>query len=318
MARDDLFANPASSVQLEMAARARWCVAPPRAVPRRRAGGDAPGRARRRRGRGASAPRAADGPPPAEAASESIAVSTGRSASDDAKTELWERWWFEARNADALAVLAKMPGADVNRKTRPRIDPKGKVAFDPGGLTACALAAQRDDAASIRVLASLGADLNARDANGACALHHAAFADAADAADALVDLGADANAQDARDGSTAVILAAYGARRETLRRLVARHPVVDLSLRDVGNATVAGHCAQRRLADELLTILKLCGPGGAGRLLRGEKVYLGKRRELTGQLEARPVPFLEDFRRRLSSPTPRFQRPPPATPFNSI
>jgi hypothetical protein len=40
-----------------------------------------------------------------------------------------------------------MPGADVNRKTRPRIDPKGKVAFDPGGLTACALAAQRDDAA---------------------------------------------------------------------------------------------------------------------------------------------------------------------------
>ena len=52
-----------------------------------------------------------------------------------------------------------------------------------------------------------------------------------------------------------------------------------------GNATVAGHAAQRKLREELLEVLKRCGPGGAGRLRRGEKVYLSKKRELTGQLE---------------------------------
>ena len=45
-----------------------------------------------------------------------------------------------------------------------------------------------------------------------------------------------------------MILAAYGMRRVALNALIDRHPAVDLTLRDVGNATVAGHCAQRSFA----------------------------------------------------------------------
>ena len=36
----------------------------------------------------------------------------GAAGDDDAtkqKRELWKTWWFEARNAGALDVLAKMP-----------------------------------------------------------------------------------------------------------------------------------------------------------------------------------------------------------------
>jgi hypothetical protein len=81
-------------------------------------------------------------------------------------------------------------------------------------------------------------------------------------------------------------------RRETLRLLIARHPAVDLTLRDNNNATVAGHCAQRKLNDELLDILQKCGPGGAGRMVRGEKVYLAKKAELTQQLQGLSVEML--------------------------
>lgn len=58
---------------------------------------------------------------------------------------------------------------------------------------------------------------------------------------------------------------------------------------------MAGHAAQRRLDDELLRILKKCGPGGAGRLRRGEKVYLAKKRELTGQLTGLSAEMLADL-----------------------
>ena len=80
------------------------------------------------------------------------------------------------------------------------------------------------------------------------------------------------------------------ARRAALRALIAvaedEGPSrLDLTLRDVGNATVAGHCAQRRLREELLDVLKLCGPGGAGRLRRGQKTYLAERKALERQLE---------------------------------
>lgn len=200
-----------------------------------------------------------------------------------AKAALWETWWFEARNADALAVLAKMPDADVDARTKSRIDPKAKQAWVPGGNTAVILAAQRDDPRSIIALRDLGADLNATDDNGATALHHAAFADAAGATRALLECGADGDARDSRDGSTPAILAAYGSRRNALAVLLSAN--VDLTLRDVGNATVAGHCAQRRLTGELTEILVACGPGGAGKLRRGEKTYLSKKKELAGQLE---------------------------------
>ena len=68
-----------------------------------------------------------------------------------------------------------------------------------------------------------------------------------------------------------------------LNRLIDAHPAVDLTLRDVGGATVAGHCAQRRLRDELLRILL-----SADRAARGAarpKDFLARKRELTGQLE---------------------------------
>ena len=208
----------------------------------------------------------------------------------DSRTALWRDWWFEARNADELAVLAGMPGADVDAATASRVDPRAARAWVPGGVTAVILAAQRDDPASIALLASLGADLDARDENGAAAVHHAAFEDAADAIAALTRAGADLNAQDARDGSTPAILAAFGSRRAALRALIAvaedEGPSrLDLTLRDVGNATVAGHCAQRRLREELLDVLRLCGPGGAGRLRRGQKTYLAERKALERQLE---------------------------------
>ena len=147
------------------------------------------------------------------------------------------------------------------------------------------LAAQRNDAESIAMLAKLGADLDARDDNGAAPLHHAAFENAVDAIGALLDAGCDPNVQDDRDGSTAAILAAYGMRRAALNALIDRHPAVDLTLRDVGHATVAGHCAQRGLRDELVKILVLCGPGGASRMRRGQKDYLAKKAQLTGQFE---------------------------------
>jgi hypothetical protein len=132
-------------------------------------------------------------------------------------------------------------------------------------------------------LHELGADLDATDDNGATALHHAAFSDAAGAIRALLKCGADGDARDRRDGSTPAILAAYGSRRKALAALLDSN--VDLKIRDVGNATVAGHCAQRRLTAELTKILVACGPGGAGGLRRGEKTFLSKKKELTGQLE---------------------------------
>ena len=45
-----------------------------------------------------------------------------------AKAALWETWWFEARNADALAVLAKMPDADVDARTKIPHRPQGETA----------------------------------------------------------------------------------------------------------------------------------------------------------------------------------------------
>ena len=215
--------------------------------------------------------------------SKSAAGASEDASSRAAKAALWQTWWFEARNADALAVLAKMPDADVDAKTKSRIDPKAKQAWVPGGHTAVILAAQRDDPRSIFALRDLGADLNAADDNGATALHHAAFCDAAGAIRALIECGADGDARDERDGSTPAILAAYGSRRNALAALLESD--VDLTARDFGNATVAGHCAQRRLREELTKILVACGPGGAGGLRRGEKVYLSKKKELTGQLE---------------------------------
>ena len=225
-------------------------------------------------------------------------ASTDDEKKRQAKAALWENWWFEARNADALEVLAKMPDADLDAVTKSRIDPKAKQMWQPGGHSAVTLAAKRNDAESIKMLHEIGADLNCVDTNGAGPIHHACFANAANAVEALLKCGADCNLQDERDLSTPLILAAYGMRRDALRVLLdwnestsndSGSNTVDLTLRDVGNATVAGHLAQRKLGEELVRVLINCGPGGAGKLLRGEKVYLQKKQELVGQLEVLSV-----------------------------
>ena len=138
-----------------------------------------------------------------------------------------------------------MPDAKIDAKTSSRIDPRAKQAC-PGG-TAVTLAAQRNDAESIALL-GLGADLDARDDNGGRPAPRS-VENAVNAIEALLG-GRDPNIKDDRDGSTAVILAAYGMRRAALDALIDKHPAVDLTLRDVGNATVAGHCAQRGLCEE--------------------------------------------------------------------
>ena len=59
--------------------------------------------------------------------------------------------------------------------------------------------------------------------------------------------------------------------------------------RDNGKATIAGHLAQRARGNEgmknvLAKVIAYAGPGGCGKLKRGEKAYLMKKKELTGQL----------------------------------
>lgn len=303
-----------------MAHAARMCLTPARVTLIRRAG-ESLGRdqqcgVRHRARRGCGAERGArrwvvrgvrlEDSPESESTIDdaSVASKEALARDDDAsmraqKARLWETWWFEARNADALSVLAKLPDADINATTKQKIDPKAKQMWQPGGYTAVTLAAQRDDGSSIKRLHELGADLDCRDTNGASPVHHAAFENSVNAMRALLERGADGNAQDERDGSTPAILAAYGMRKQVLAVLLDWNDsvapktgppgieprVLDLGLRDSGNATVAGHCAQRKLTSELVRILIQTGPGGAGRLLRGEKVYLAKKKELTGQLE---------------------------------
>jgi hypothetical protein len=47
--------------------------------------------------------------------------------------------------------------------------------------------------------------------------------------------------------------------------------------------------------EELLAILVRSGPGGAGKLRRGEKTYLAKKSELTRQLEGMPRDMLAEL-----------------------
>ena len=73
----------------------------------------------------------------------------GRLRARRRRESLWETWWFEARNADALAVLAKMPDADVDARTAPSTaDPTRRTAVDGRNERTHRAAAQRDDSRS--------------------------------------------------------------------------------------------------------------------------------------------------------------------------
>ena len=165
---------------------------------------------------------------------------------------------------------ARAPREDAGRGSR-RADrssrrTRAKRLWIPGGETAAVPSrAARDDPESIAFLARAGADLDARDDNGAVAMHHAAFAGAPRAArSALIAAGADPDAQDRRDGSTPAILAAYGSRREVLNRLIDAHPAVDLTLRDVGGATVAGHYSSSACETSCFGFCSSADRAGAG------------------------------------------------------
>jgi len=82
-----------------------------------------------------------------------------------------------------------MPGANLDAKTKGRVDPKAAQPWVPGGHSAVVLAAQRDDPDSIAMLAGLGADVDARDDNGATAMMHAAVTNSTRAVEALIVAG---------------------------------------------------------------------------------------------------------------------------------
>ena len=132
------------------------------------------------------------------------------------------------------------------------------------------------------------------DDDGRFAIHHAAAHGHANVVRALAEIGCDVNAKDECDGSTPLILAACFERTEVFDVLLDLG--ADVTVRDFGNATCAGHLAQRapRMNAQLSRVLKIAGPGGCGRLKRGEKSYLTKRKSLKRELESLDVQSLVD------------------------
>ena len=60
---------------------------------------------------------------------------------------------------------------------------------------------------------------------------------------------------------------------------------------------MGGHLAQRKMRPQLLRVMKESGPGGPGRLKRGDKSYLVKRRALQNELSALDVDDLLELSR---------------------
>jgi hypothetical protein len=217
-------------------------------------------------------------------ASSSSSSSVRRTVGND--PNLWLEEWFECANPAAISVLASMPVARPNARRIGRVDPKTKE-WIAGGATLGILASQRGDAAFIEELARvLGGKehFEIEDDDGRRAVHHAAAFGRADVLRTLAQLGCDLNAQDDTEASTPLILAACFERKECVDVLLDLG--ADFTVRDAGNATVGGHCAQRapRLNEQLFRVLKAAGPGGPGRLRRGEKTYLAKRQALKNEL----------------------------------
>ena len=145
--------------------------------------------------------------------------------------------------------------------------------------------------------------LLARDENGSCCLHYAVYGASAESMKCLEMVllecerrgeRLDMAVKDFVDGSTPLILSAFTndtfviEKTLELTRLNGQQDKV-LYERDNGKATIAGHLAQRARGNEgmknvLAKVIAYAGPGGCGKLKRGEKAYLMKKKELTGQL----------------------------------
>jgi hypothetical protein len=219
-------------------------------------------------------------------ASSSRDVGIVRTVAND--PQLWRENWFACENPGALRVLAAMPVAQVNARRIGALDPISKT-WTPGGATLGTLSAGArgggGDAFVRELCAVVGIEHFAiEDDDGRLPLHHAAAFGRQDIVRALVELGCDVDARDGSEGSTALILAAYFERADTVDVLLDLG--ADFSIRDDGNVTVGGHLAQRKMRPQLLRVLKLSGPGGPGRLKRGDKSYLVKRRALQNELGA--------------------------------
>ena len=180
---------------------------------------------------------------------------------------LWLKDWFACENPRAVRVLASMPVA--------RCDARLLGGVDAGGTWVSGGTTLDDD-------------------DGRFAMHHAAAHGHANVARALAEIGCDVNAVDECEGSTPLILAACFERAEVFDALLDLG--ADVTVRDFGNATCAGHLAQRapRMNAQLARVLKIAGPGGCGRLKRGEKSYLTKRKSLKRELESLDVQSLVD------------------------
>ena len=208
---------------------------------------------------------------------------------------LWLKDWFACENPRAVRVLASMPVARCDARLLGGVDAGG--TWVSGGTTLGMRASARGDEAMVRELANVvgAAHLTTLDDDdGRFAMHHAAAHGHANVARALAEIGCDVNAVDECEGSTPLILAACFERAEVFDALLDLG--ADVTVRDFGNATCAGHLAQRapRMNAQLARVLKIAGPGGCGRLKRGEKSYLTKRKSLKRELESLDVQSLVD------------------------
>ena len=232
-------------------------------------------------------------------------LSSSSSSSSSSPSSSWKRDYFECNNAAALRVLLKMPGADaLSRRERHEISSGcGKRTYlmeqmQKGNVETVA-ELLREGTLEERTRKEL---LRARDENGSCFLHYAVYGASVGSMECL-ELALqeckrageclDMTAKDFHDESTPLILSAFTndtfVIEKTLELTCENGQIEAIYERDKGYATIAGHLAQRARGHEgiknvLAKVISLAGPGGAGKLKRGEKMYLMKKKEFTGQL----------------------------------
>lgn len=232
----------------------------------------------------------------AAANAESRASATAAGDTRDEALARWKGWWLEAESATALEVLARMPGADLAATTpkppwRPRtLEWAPAAERDPGGRTAAALAAARNDAEAVGLLARLGVPLATRDGAGDTPLLLAAKRGHAEAVAALLAAGADAVALEARDDASCATAAFCAAD--------AGHGDVAVALLRAGASPAARSADDRTLLDAcfgvprkeeraraVVEVLSRLGPAGAmGDVKVGSKHFRAQQRALERKL----------------------------------
>ena len=244
----------------------------------------------------------------------SAVATTTSSTKMSSSSSKWKNDYFECNNASALRVLLKMPNANaLARRERHETSSTTRGGKGGGGKRRTYLMEQmqKGNSATVGELFFSAALeerkrkelLLARDENGSCCLHYAVYGASAESMKCLEMVllecerrgeRLDMAVKDFVDGSTPLILSAFTndtfviEKTLELTRLNGQQDEV-LYERDNGKATIAGHLAQRARGNEgmknvLAKVIAYAGPGGCGKLKRGEKAYLMKKKELTGQL----------------------------------